>query len=205
MKWQQAAQQLAISLVGGIVLIAAAAAWERVAAGGLIGLLGGATAKELAATNARVSVLANRPIPLPSPISLGGVSRFTTALGLGSASWTPLPAHEEVTIDWQSIPDNIEVYAYAYVRLTTRTRSQPIYGHVRVVDVSLGQPVATFDSVQATVDEPSTPVPTEERGSTPLPRQNGASIYRLEVSGDSGGTMSAYGYLRFRRQGSVDR
>ena len=54
MKWQQVAQQLSVALVAGILLIAAAAAWERVAAGGLISILGGATARELAAVKGQL-------------------------------------------------------------------------------------------------------------------------------------------------------
>ena len=200
---KQAAKQIGLSIVGGLIVISGAALVERVAESGLITVFGGVTAQDLEKTNKRLSQLEEQRgvVPLPSPISLGGGSRFTHDVSVTSpVSWTPLPGYEEVVVDWRFIPENIEVYATVSVKVRAPARSQITHGNLRVVDVSVGEGVASFERIRATIREGTSTVPIEERESTPIPRQNGISTYRLEVAGDRSVVIGGYGYLRFRGQ-----
>lgn len=200
--WRPTTRDIVISALGSavtaLIIAGGVAIWQVVATGGLISILGGVTKDELGQTNRRVSKLEihKMVVPLPSPISLGGGSRFTSSLSLGpSVPWTPLPGHDEVEVDWRSLPDDIDVYAEVFVQVRTNMSGPAIYGQIRLFNISERQVAATFERVRATRDGTDTSLESRL-----VPRRDGVRTYRLEVSGDRYVSMGGYGYLRFRRQ-----
>ena len=150
----------------------------------------------------RVSKLETRhTVPLPSPISLGaGVSRVGSyILAVNPGRWIPLPGHDEVAIDWRSMPADLEVYAEATIQVTTSTASRPLYGQIRLFDMTKRDAAFDFDRLQAAVYQTGVPPEVQRIESAPLPRQDTIHTYRLEVSGDSNVQISGYGFLKFRR------
>ena len=144
---------------------------------------------------------ARSTVPVPSPISLGaGINRtLRDAVGANPELWSTLPGHNEVTVDWRSIPADIEVYAEAFVKVTTLSTGPTVHGQVRLFEVTTRDAVVDFVRIPAVVVRPGISPRVQPLESGPLPRQDAIRTYRLEVSGDSNVTISGYGFLKFRR------
>ena len=149
----------------------------------------------------QIAAAATRDIvPLPSPISLGD-SRNTYRRGTGLGRWSPAPGYVDATIDWGSIPVNMEIFAEAFVsaRLGRGDQAEelggPPHASARLRDVTMRETVVSFGPVDTRhAREP------QRFTSTPLPRGVSVQAYRLEVSADTGVGVNARGRLLYRRR-----
>ena len=137
-------------------------------------------------------------IPLPSPVSLGGTTGTTYIRFTQANAWVPPPEHEEAPIHWESLSDDIEVYAEVIIASVVGNEGGALFARARLVDVLSGEIVGEFGPIVAT--------PREDRDapaslvSRPVPRSGSQRRYRLEVSGDPGVAVTARGRLLYRRR-----
>ena len=136
-------------------------------------------------------------VPLPSPISLG--ASHNTFLSFEPArqnrGWMPAPEHEEATIDWRSVPNNVEVYAEVFV--TCWSEESGLVGRARVINLTTKETVMSTPPVIAT--QRPFERPPSRFTSEPLPRGVGLQTYRLEISADDDAKIIARGRLLYRR------
>ena len=134
--------------------------------------------------------------PLPSPISLGD-SRNTYRRGRGRGQWSPTPGYIDATIDWGSVPVNMEILAEIFVsaRFRGEDSAEGLSGYARLRDVTMTETIATFDPVDVRDD-----LESRRFTSRPLPRGVSVQTYRLEVSADPRVRVNARGRLLYRRR-----
>ena len=138
-------------------------------------------------------------VPLPSPISLGD-SLHSYWRGEGQSQWYPAPGYVDATIDWGTVPENIEVYAELFVSLSVRdSASNGWAGYARLRDFTMMETAMAFGPLDARQHSDGEP---ERLTSRPLSRGVGAQTYRLEVSADEGVSINARGRLLYRRRAS---
>ena len=135
-------------------------------------------------------------VPLPSPISLGAShNTFLSFRPTGqNRGWMPAPEHEDATIDWRSVPNNVEVYAEVFVN--SWSKESGLVGRARVINLAT-ETVVSFTTVIAAPGPFETP--PSRFTSEPLPRGVGLHTYRLEVSADDHANIIARGRLLYRR------